>query len=238
MNWRKLNRILHRDIGYFFFGMSIIYGISGIALNHIDDWDPSYQIRNEETRIEPSLLQPGLTSRGDLTGEPGLTKEGGLTREGGLTGKPGLTSRGGLTGEPGLTKAGGLTGEPGLTREEAISILQAVNVSNRYKSHYFPAPKTLKIFVEGGSVIFNMITGEGIIEIVSRRPVFYQFNFLHYNNPKFLWTWFADIYGAGLVIMALTGFWMIQGKRGFYGRGKWYVIAGILIPVLFLLLYL
>ena len=196
MNWRKLNRILHRDIGYFFFGMSIIYGISGIALNHIDDWDPSYQIRNEETRIEPSLLQPGLTSRG------------------------------------------GLTGEPGLTREEAISILQAVNVSNRHKSHYFPAPNTLKIFVEGGSVIFNMITGEGIIEIVSRRPVFYQFNFLHYNNPKFLWTWFADIYGAGLVIMALTGFWMIQGKRGFYGRGKWYVIAGILIPVLFLLLYL
>jgi len=190
MKWRKLNRILHRDIGYFFFGMSIIYGISGIALNHIDDWDPSYQIRNEEIRIEPSLLRPGQTK--------GL----------------------------------------GLTREEAISVLHAVNVSSRYKNHYFPSANMLKIFVEGGSVTFNRNTGEGIIEIVSRRPVFYQFNFLHYNNPKFLWTWFADIYGTGLVIMAITGLWMIQGKRGFYGRGKWYVIAGILIPVIFLLLYL
>lgn len=202
MNWRKLNRILHRDIGYFFFGMSIIYGISGIALNHIDDWDPSYQIRNEETRVEPSLLQPDQT------------KQTGLMREGGLT-----------------------TG-PGLTREEALGILKAVNVNSRYKNHYFPSGNMLKIFVDGGSVTFNRMTGEGMIEIVSRRPVFYQFNFLHYNNPKFLWIWFADIYGAGLVLMAITGLWMIQGKKGFYGRGKWFVIAGIVIPVLFLLLYL
>lgn len=196
MSWRKLNRILHRDIGYFFFGMSIIYGLSGIALNHIDDWDPSYQIRNEETSVEPSLLQPGLTN------QPGLTREGGLTRE------------------------------------EALAILEAVNVNSRYKNHYYPSDHLLKIFVDGGSVTFNRETGKGMIEIVSRRPVFYQVNFLHYNNPKFLWTWFADIYGAGLVIMAITGLWMIQGKRGFYGRGKWFVIAGILIPVLFLLLYL
>jgi hypothetical protein len=196
MNWRKLNRILHRDIGYFFFGMSVIYGVSGIALNHIDDWDPSYHIRNEKTQVDPSMLGHGLTTL------------------------------------PGQTTAGGLT------KEEAISILEAVNVSNRYKSHYFPTDNLLKIFVEGGSVTFNRISGKGIIEIISRRPVFYQFNFLHYNNPKLLWTWFADFYGAALVVMAITGLWMIQGKRGFYGRGKWYVIAGILIPVLFLLMYM
>lgn len=117
-------------------------------------------------------------------------------------------------------------------------ILEKVKVFNRYKSHYFPSGNMLKIFVDGGSVTLNKTTGEGIIEFISRRPVFYQFNFLHYNNPKFLWTWFADIYAAGLVIMAFTGLWMIQGKRGFTGRGKWYVIAGILIPVFFLLFYL
>jgi len=149
MSWRKLNRILHRDIGYFFFGMSIIYGLSGIALNHIDDWDPSYQIRSEETKVQPSLLQPGQTN------------------------------------QSGLTNKGGLTTGAGLTREDALAILKAVNVNSRYKNHYYPSDHLLKIFVDGGSVTFNRETGKGMIEIVSRRPVFYQFNFLHYNNPKF-----------------------------------------------------
>lgn len=43
MKWLRLwSRILHRDIGYFFIGTSIIYGLSGIALNHLKDWNPSY----------------------------------------------------------------------------------------------------------------------------------------------------------------------------------------------------
>ena len=184
MKWRKLNRTLHRDIGYFFFGMSIIYGISGIALNHIDDWDPSYNIRNEAIRVDPA----------------------GIGRD--------------------------------LTADQARGVLQEVGVRERYKSHYFPREDLLKIFVKGGSVNLNLRDGNGVIETVSRRPVFFEFNFLHYNNPKFLWTWFADIYGAGLVIMAITGLFMIQGKKGLTGRGKWYLAAGILIPIVFLLFYL
>ena len=45
-NWRKWNRFIHRDFGYFFFGMTIIYALSGIAINHIKDWNPSYSIEN------------------------------------------------------------------------------------------------------------------------------------------------------------------------------------------------
>ena len=201
MNWRKLNRILHRDIGYFFFGMSIIYGISGIALNHIDDWDPSYNIKNDSIMIDPAFFRSPMTGGGQTNGS-------------------------------GQTMAGGLS------TEQSKQLLEEIDVTSRYKNHYYPLPNVLKIFVEGGTVTLNQATGTGIIEIVSRRPVFYEFNFLHYNNPKFLWTWFADIYGAALVAMAFTGLWMIQGKRGFTGRGKWYVIAGILIPVIFLLFYL
>ena len=40
MSIRKWIRVIHRDMGYIFFGMSLIYGISGIALNHLDDWNP------------------------------------------------------------------------------------------------------------------------------------------------------------------------------------------------------
>ena len=41
---RKWSRILHRDIGFFFIGTSLIYGISGIALNHLSDWNPNYSV--------------------------------------------------------------------------------------------------------------------------------------------------------------------------------------------------
>lgn len=41
---RKWSRILHRDIGFFFIGASLIYGLSGIALNHLDDWNPNYSV--------------------------------------------------------------------------------------------------------------------------------------------------------------------------------------------------
>lgn len=44
---RKWSRILHRDIGYFFIGTSIIYGLSGIALNHMRDWNPNYSVEIE-----------------------------------------------------------------------------------------------------------------------------------------------------------------------------------------------
>ncbi len=44
MKLRKFNRAIHRDLGYFFSGMIIIYALSGIALNHKHDWNPNYII--------------------------------------------------------------------------------------------------------------------------------------------------------------------------------------------------
>ena len=48
VKWRKWNRAIHRDLGYFFFAMTLIYAISGVALNHLDDWDPNYIITTRE----------------------------------------------------------------------------------------------------------------------------------------------------------------------------------------------
>lgn len=44
MKLRKLFRILHRDLGYFIVGMTVVYGLSGIILNHRYDFNPDYQI--------------------------------------------------------------------------------------------------------------------------------------------------------------------------------------------------
>lgn len=54
-NWRKLNRSLHRDLGFFFFGMTLIYALSGIAINHMKDWNPNYIISNYSVDLGTTL---------------------------------------------------------------------------------------------------------------------------------------------------------------------------------------
>ena len=36
-------RALHRDIGYFAVGLTFVYALSGLAVNHIADWDPNFR---------------------------------------------------------------------------------------------------------------------------------------------------------------------------------------------------
>jgi hypothetical protein len=43
--WRPWLRAIHRDVGYVAVGLTFIYAISGLAVNHITDWsdgDPSF----------------------------------------------------------------------------------------------------------------------------------------------------------------------------------------------------
>ena len=39
MQWRKTLFVLHRDVGFMALGLTLVYGISGIAVNHRRDWD-------------------------------------------------------------------------------------------------------------------------------------------------------------------------------------------------------
>jgi len=35
-------RALHRDVGYLLVGLTFVYALSGLAVNHIADWDPNF----------------------------------------------------------------------------------------------------------------------------------------------------------------------------------------------------
>lgn len=52
-NMRRWLRVLHRDIGYIAVGLTIIYSISGIAVNHIQEWNPNYSITKDTVKITP-----------------------------------------------------------------------------------------------------------------------------------------------------------------------------------------
>jgi len=51
MNWRHWISVLHRDIGFLCIGLTLIYAISGVAVNHISQWNPSYSVERVETNI-------------------------------------------------------------------------------------------------------------------------------------------------------------------------------------------
>ena len=80
-------------------------------------------------------------------------------------------------------------------------------------------------------------SGHGEVEYLKRRPVFYESNYLHYN-PNRIWTWFSDAFAAALILFAITSLFMVKGKKGIKGRGGIYTALGIIIPILFLIMYM
>ncbi len=184
MKWRKLNRWIHRELGYLFFGMSIIYGISGIALNHGGHWNPGIVTRSEYFNYTPSLSK-------DM-----------------------------------------------ISRQVVEEILQITGEEKSFKQYYFPNPDYLMIYLKGGHINVNLPTGEISLTRVRNRPVFNEMNYLHYNKPKKLWTWFSDLFALGLVLMAISGLFLVRGKKGINGRGGITTLIGIIIPLIFLTIYL
>ena len=81
----------------------------------------------------------------------------------------------------------------------------------------------------------NLSEGNAMYEKVRKRIVISELNRLHYN-PNRWWTWFSDIFAVCLLVITLTGLFMLKGPKGLIGRGGIEFIAGILIPLLFMLL--
>jgi len=58
---RKINNVLHRDLGYFFAALIIAYSISGIALNHVDDWNPDFIITKKKIGLDRGYEKNDIT---------------------------------------------------------------------------------------------------------------------------------------------------------------------------------
>lgn len=60
-------RAIHRDVGYFAVGLTFIYALSGLAVNHIADWDPNFvQIRKTHSVRGPWPDAPEEAARAVL----------------------------------------------------------------------------------------------------------------------------------------------------------------------------
>lgn len=115
-------------------------------------------------------------------------------------------------------------------------IMESVGVKEQYTKHYFPQEGYLKVFLKGRSTIeVDLSSGVVVYESLSRRPLISPMTKLHYNPGKW-WTWFSDMFAIALIIITLTGLFMLKGNRGLWGRGGIEFVIGIAIPILLLLL--
>jgi len=60
MNWHKLNNAIHRDLGYLCFGLTIVYVLSGVAVNHSDHWNPSYKVEHRRVNLGGPVTETQL----------------------------------------------------------------------------------------------------------------------------------------------------------------------------------
>lgn len=130
-----------------------------------------------------------------------------------------------------------LPGKSEMTKEKVLALLAPLGEEDHYTKHYFPQTDVMKVFLKGGSnLVVDVRTGDAVYESLTRRPLISAMTRLHYN-PGQWWTYFADIFAVGLIIITVSGIVMLKGKKGLIGRGGVELVAGIVIPLIFLFFF-
>lgn len=180
--WRPWLRAAHRDVGYVAVGLTFVYALSGLAVNHITDWsdgDPSFKTYSRTEEVGPL---------------------------------------------------------PGDDQAVADRLRARFAIKETPREVYRASPDELEVLFDKRSLHVNTATGHVVDEGQKPRFVLRFANWLHLNRGKKAWTYVADAYAAGLMLLAMSGMFMIAGKKGFLGRGAVLVGIGIAIPVLYVTL--
>lgn len=178
--WRPWLRAAHRDVGYLLVGLTVIYALSGLAVNHIDDWNSNFVEYSRTHQLTGPLPEEDAQLSQEVRRQLGIAAE---------------------------------ADEVYWVDDHEVEILFD--------------ERTLTIDTKSGSV-----RDEGR----EARFFFRLANWLHLNRGKKAWTYIADGYAALLLMLALSGMFMIKGPKGLKGRGILLVAAGFAVPVAYVVL--
>jgi hypothetical protein len=172
-------RAIHRDVGYSAVGLTVVYAASGIAVNHVADWDANF-------------------TRTTATYELGVPL-------------------------------------PDDDAAAAKLIVQKLGIRETPKEVYREGDQ-LELLFEQRTLHAVSATGHIVDEAQKARTFFRVANWLHLNRGKKAWTYFADGYAVALLFLALSGMFMLPGRRGILGRGAVFVLIGAALPILYVTL--
>ena len=180
LNFRPWLRALHRDVGYFAVGLTVVYAISGLAVNHLKDWDPNFKQVSRTHQLALPLPSEDATA--------------------------------------------------------AKSALQALGVQEAPREIYRASDTQLDIVFDQRT--FHVDTTNGVVheEGQAARPLLRLANWLHLNRGKKAWTYIADSYAVFLLFLALSGLFMIPGRKGLLGRGALVALLGAAVPIAYVVL--
>ena len=178
MKLSRLIRAIHRDLGFFVVGITLVYAISGMLLNHLSGSDPAFHKEVKTIQLTANMSEIELT-------------------------------------------------DVWISNKQLPQLKRILRLDN---SH-------LRVFLQGGLGVYNVSDGSLTYEKNEKRFLIYWINRLHYNKVKH-WSPVADFFAISLILLAITGLFIVKGKKGLAGSGKWYILAGLLIPILYGLLFL
>jgi hypothetical protein len=115
--------------------------------------------------------------------------------------------------------------------------MERLKLAEPPRSSFQPDSNTLQLFYRGTTYHVDLPTGKVMVEATQSRPVLFEMNQLHLNHAKRAWTWIADIYALALLLLAVTGLFVLKGRLGITGRGAWLTAAGFL-PIVFWFVFL
>lgn len=96
---------------------------------------------------------------------------------------------------------------------------------------------SLRVYFKGNGILdMKLNENKGILEFKRKVPFIGQTMYLHKTTNNF-WIWYSDIFGAAMIIIAITGMLIPSGKKGFKKRGWKLALLGLLFPLLFLILF-
>jgi hypothetical protein len=162
-------------------GLTLVYAVSGVAVNHIRDWNPNYRV-TVDTFPVPAASRSAVADSAF-----------------------------------------------------PLAVLRAAGLDGPVRGTFRPDSATLEVFLPALTVRVDLDAQVATLARVQERPLLRRANLLHLNEPRGFWTYIADIFALALILLAVTGLFMMKGKYGITGRGAWLTGLGILLPVVILL---
>ena len=176
----RLFRLLHRDAGHLFIGLTFVYALSGIAVNHIADWDPNLSATQAVETISPAT---NVESQQQFI-------------------------------------------------ERAV---QAIAINLPSDADVFDADGIIEITAPGLQIEIDKASGEVHATTTKSRWFLRAANWLHLNRGKAAWTYVADFYAFGLLLLATTGVTISSGTTAQKRRAWIFACIGILAPIAFVI---
>jgi hypothetical protein len=125
-----------------------------------------------------------------------------------------------------------------LSEIEVKEVLQTLDHKVVYKKHYLNNRGIVRVFIANGEVSIDPETGEGTMHYLRKRKIIFGMNRLHTASLGTVWKWGSDLMAVILLFVAISGLFILKGKRGFNRWGWWLTIAGFIVPLAFALIYL